>query len=129
MRHLGMGAMFHDVGKGRMPINELTMGKATSLRFAVKKYYEQHPKKGAEIAMDLAGFPRQSVNVIYQHHERVWTASGFPRKLKGKEIYALAKIVSIANIYDNLCNKTDEKLRSEHRMRPSSISTFANART
>ncbi len=110
MRHLGMGAMFHDVGKGRMPINELTMGKATSLRFAVKKYYEQHPKKGAEIAMDLAGFPRQSVNVIYQHHERV-DGTGFPRKLKGKEIYALAKIVSIANIYDNLCNKTDEKLR------------------
>lgn len=48
------------------------------------------------------------MKALYQHHERN-DGQGFPEKLAGKEISLLAKIVSIANIYDNHCNKRNPK--------------------
>jgi len=106
MHALGMGALFHDVGKGRMPISELSRGKATSMKYAVQKYYEQHPVMGAKIAADMPDFPRLSLKIILQHHETL-NGQGFPSKLAGNEIIPLARIVSLVNLYDNLCNKND----------------------
>ncbi|MDY7001827.1 MAG: DUF3391 domain-containing protein, partial [Thermodesulfobacteriota bacterium] len=108
MHVLGMGALFHDIGKGRVPIH--TMGKqgVTSMHRAEEKYYQEHPKLGAGIASDLPNFPQQSVRIILQHHEAV-DGKGFPDKLPGDKISPYAKIVSIVDVYDNLLNKRDSK--------------------
>lgn len=108
MQFLGMGALFHDVGKGRVPITELRGGTATSLQFAVQKLYQDHPRMGAKIAADLPGFPSASAHIILQHHETM-DGSGFPNKLKDAAISPLAKIVAITDTYDNHCNKSDPK--------------------
>lgn len=106
MSFLGMGALFHDIGKGRVPIHEMTRGKPTTMRHAVQRHYEQHPRMGAKIVMDLHGFPKHAAHVILQHHEAC-DGTGFPNKLPAGKISPLAKILAIANLYDNLCNSPD----------------------
>ncbi len=108
MKYLGMGAMFHDVGKGRVPISEMAMGRPTTLKYAVQRHYELHPKLGAKIVGDLPSYPAESTLVILQHHETI-DGKGFPEKLKGEDISPLARIVAVADAYDNLCNKSDPK--------------------
>ena len=39
--------------------------------------------------------------IVAQHHE-CHDGSGFPKKLRGSAIYDLARIVSIANVFDEL---------------------------
>lgn len=125
MRILGQGALFHDVGKGRMPINELERGKATTLKYAVQKYYEQHPVMGAQIAKSFPNFPQESLRVILEHHESC-DGKGFPRRLSGDKIHPLAKIVGLVDRYDNLLNEErpdktritpHEAVKTVHRMR------------
>ena len=106
MHQLGMGALFHDVGKGRMPISELKRGHPTALKYALQKHYQQHPIKGAAIAADLQSFPKKSLHIIMQHHETV-DGKGFPNRLQADRISPLSKIVAVANRYDNLCNTHD----------------------
>lgn len=107
MRSLGMGALFHDVGKGRVPIADMAMGKPTTMKYAVQRHYELHPTQGAKIVSDLPSFPADAVVIVEQHHESM-DGKGFPAKLKGEGISSLARIVAVADAYDNLCNKNDE---------------------
>lgn len=108
MQSLGMGAMFHDIGKGRVPITEMSMGKATTMKYAVQRHYELHPQLGQKIVGDLPSFPQDSQQVILQHHETM-DGKGFPARLKGKGIAPLARVVAVADAYDNLCNKGNDK--------------------
>jgi HD-GYP domain-containing protein (c-di-GMP phosphodiesterase class II) len=39
--------------------------------------------------------------IVAQHHE-AYDGTGFPKKLRGGVIYDLARIVSIANVFDEL---------------------------
>ena len=97
---LGMGAVFHDVGKLNLPdritrkMDPLTRQEAVAL--------QQHCAFGLEIGRKLELTP-EAMNVIAQHHERV-DGSGYPKGLAGPQISLLAKIVAIANTFDNLCN-------------------------
>ena len=44
--------------------------------------------------------------IVQQHHE-LFDGSGYPQKLKGDAIHPLARIVAIANYYDELCNPSN----------------------
>jgi HD-GYP domain-containing protein (c-di-GMP phosphodiesterase class II) len=103
MHLLGMGALFHDIAKGRMPIQNLERGKATTVNRAVEAHYKHHPKMGADLVNGMDDFPRKSIPVLLQHHEAM-DGSGFPDKLVGKQISPLARIVAVADRYDKLCN-------------------------
>lgn len=108
MHYLGMGALFHDLGKGRMPITEMRQGTATAMRYAVRKHYQLHPRIGAKIASEMDNFPKQAIHIIMQHHEMI-DGKGFPSGLARDRISPLAKIVSVVNVYDNMVNKDDPK--------------------
>ncbi len=108
MRSLGLGAMFHDVGKGRVPISEMSMGKPTTMKYAVQRYYELHPQMGAKIVTDMPSFPNDAYQILLQHHETM-DGKGFPEKLQGKDIHPLARMVAVADTYDNLCNQSDDR--------------------
>ena len=47
--------------------------------------------------------PPPVLTIIHEHHEMI-DGSGYPRKLKGEQLDPLARIVAIANHYDELCN-------------------------
>ena len=97
---LGMGALFHDIGRREVP-NKILM-KMEPLTQSERNYYELHCQFGVEIGTRLK-FPPATLPIIGEHHE-MFDGSGYPKKLKGEEINLLARIVAIANLYDELCN-------------------------
>lgn len=99
-RQIGMGAMFHDIGKLEIPPKILM--KTDPLTKSEQSFFELHCEYGLDIA-SKAGLSKQVADIVMQHHECV-DGSGYPGKLKADKISPLTKIVSIVNIYDNLCN-------------------------
>lgn len=99
-KHLGMGAVFHDIGKLEIPSRILM--KTEPLNKPERSLFEMHCEYGMNIT-SKAGLSKQAIEIVMQHHEYV-DGSGYPGKLKAEKISPLSKIVSIVNAYDNLCN-------------------------
>ncbi len=106
LRVLGLGALFHDVGKSKVPKNILT--KAEPLTPAECNFIQLHPTYGGEIVSRVPAFPKQAGDIVVHHHER-FDGQGYPGKLAGNQISKLTRIVTIADIYDNHCNKPDPR--------------------
>jgi putative nucleotidyltransferase with HDIG domain len=106
LRLLGLGALFHDVGKIRVPKNILS--KTGPLTPAESNFLQLHPKYGEDIVTKVADFPKESADIVLHHHERC-DGKGYPDRLSGTQINVLTRIAAIANTYDNYCNKTDPK--------------------
>lgn len=104
MRLLGMGALFHDIGKSR--IEKKLLKKPGPLSRPEQELMERHPAFGMEILQEIEEFPDEALDIIYQHHERM-DGSGYPQGLSGEIIHPLARIVSISDAYDTLCNSKD----------------------
>jgi len=103
-RLLGLGALFHDVGKQKIEKNILY--KQSQLSPPEIKILQRHPQFGYEIMSQIESFPQEALQIILEHHEAV-EGTGYPRGLHGDDISILSKITSIANNYDGLCNKLD----------------------
>lgn len=101
LRLLGMGALFHDLGHLKLPAQILL--KKGPLTDAERRFYEQHPRYGAEIARQIGTLPAGVIEIIAKHHEHL-DGSGFPEGLSGRDIGLLTRILTVVNRYDNLCN-------------------------
>ena len=97
---LGMGALFHDIGRREIP-NRILM-KIEPLTQAERHLYEMHCQYGYEMGKRLQ-FAPAVLAIIREHHE-LFDGSGYPQKLKAESIGLLSRIVSLANHYDELCN-------------------------
>jgi putative nucleotidyltransferase with HDIG domain len=102
MKALCQGALFHDIGKSK--IDRKVLLKEGRLNRAELDYLRMHPKYGFDILAPSESFPRLALLVVYQHHECV-DGSGYPKGIKGLQIHLLSKLVAIADVYDNHCNK------------------------
>lgn len=100
---LGLAALFHDIGKAK--ISSKVLLKKEPLTKIEQAHYEEHCAIGAQLALD-AGLPKHVAKVIFQHHELI-DGSGYPKKLTGDKIDPLARLISVVNAYDNLCNPMD----------------------
>jgi len=99
----GIAALFHDLGK--VNISDQINKKTTALTKAEQNIFELHGQYGVEVGQK-AGMDKVTLDVIANHHEYL-DGSGFPRQLKGDAIRTPTRIVTIANVYDNLCNHID----------------------
>lgn len=72
---LGMGALFHDIGRREVPSKILT--KMDPLTQAERNFYELHCQFGVEIGTQLK-FPTATLAIIREHHEMA-DGSGYPR--------------------------------------------------
>ncbi len=97
---LGMGALFHDIGRVEIPTKILM--KQEPLTHAERELYKMHCQYGVDIARRLKLNPPTTA-IIYEHHE-MFDGSGYPEGLKSEGIKLLPRIVAIANYYDELCN-------------------------
>lgn len=100
IRLLGMGAMFHDIGE--LDIPDRITRKGEPLSKPELGLLQQHCMGGVEIGKKLK-LPPEALQVIAQHHEHV-DGTGYPKHLQGPQISLLAKVVSIVDTYDGLCN-------------------------
>ena len=100
VHQLGMGAMFHDIGKTEIP--QKILMKTDPLTKAEQSFLEMHCEYGVKIANKI-GLSREAMTVVMQHHE-FSDGSGYPNRITGDKMTLLSRIVSIVNAYDNLCN-------------------------
>jgi len=93
-----LGAIVHDVGKIGVP--DAILGKPNSLERWEQETFQRHPTMGHQILSRIQGLDA-AAEVALCHHER-WDGKGYPRGLKGTDIPIFARIVAIANVWDNL---------------------------
>jgi HD-GYP domain-containing protein (c-di-GMP phosphodiesterase class II) len=94
---LGLGALLHDIGKMRVPVEVLN--KASKLEAAELGVLRKHPDFGREILEQSTTIPPAAKEIVYTHHERI-DGSGYPRGLKGDELGLFPMIVSVVDVYD-----------------------------
>lgn len=100
IRVMGMGALFHDIGKLELP--DTVVRKTDPLTKPERSLFQQHCAYGEGIARKL-GLSNEAIAIINQHHEHM-DGSGYPKGLQGQGISMLARMVALVNAYDNLCN-------------------------
>jgi putative nucleotidyltransferase with HDIG domain len=102
---LNISGNLHDIGKIGIPDHILLkQGQLTDDEYKIIK---KHPVIGSNIIGHL-GMWTEEQDIIRHHHER-FDGKGYPDSLKGEDIPFLARILSIADVYDALT--TDRSYR------------------
>ncbi|MFC4767372.1 HD-GYP domain-containing protein [Effusibacillus consociatus] len=99
LQELAIGGLLHDIGKCEVP-NEQKKEEDDGLE-GNKDDSKQHTWRGYKRLRKIKEFSITIPHVALQHHECI-DGSGYPRQLKGEDIHRYAKIVAIANFFDNL---------------------------
>lgn len=95
---LKFAGQLHDIGKiGIRDSILLKPGKLTSEEYEKIK---EHPAIGADIVGKLGLWDREQ-DIIRHHHER-YDGRGYPDGLSGDEIPRLARILSVADVFDSM---------------------------
>ena len=97
---MGIGALLHDVGKLDLP--DRVRHSDSRLGPAEMKLYRDHVAHGVAYGRRM-GLSEGALSVLAQHPEMA-DGSGFPDRLNGDRMSTAARIVSLVNRYDNLCN-------------------------
>lgn len=106
LRDLRWGSYLHDTGKIAVPDRVLLKpGKLTEEEYGLMK---QHVLIGEEMLRKADFLPPSVLDVVRHHHER-WDGSGYPDRLREKEIPVLARIFSVVDVYDALTSKRPYK--------------------
>jgi putative nucleotidyltransferase with HDIG domain len=95
----GMGGLLHDVGKRK--IDPAIINKASALTRDEWEEVKKHPTYGREVLEEVPSIPVETRAIVYEHHEN-FDGTGYPSKLKEEEISQLARVVSIADVFDAL---------------------------
>lgn len=99
LRRLGVSALFHDVGKGKVPLNVLNKpGRLTDDEFRVMK---NHSMLGLKMLSQVRGVNNDILRGVVEHHER-FDGKGYPQGISGDEIHVFGRIIAVADVYDAL---------------------------
>ncbi|HEX5899154.1 MAG TPA: HD domain-containing phosphohydrolase [Solirubrobacteraceae bacterium] len=90
--------LLHDIGK--FALSDRVMERGGELSESDWRGIRRHPDIGAELLRDI-GVYGPVAEIVRAHHERP-DGRGYPRRLKGDEIPAIARIVAVAEVYDTL---------------------------
>ena len=97
---LGLGALFHDVGKMRLDAD--VINKPGGLDPGEWEHLQQHPTEGMLALFQLHGFthvPYRQMLVAYEHHMKV-DLSGYPPNKRSRTPGLFSRIVSVADAFD-----------------------------
>lgn len=92
------GGLLHDIGKIGVPAYILDL--AGPLSAEEQAMMRRHPELGARILAPIAAFA-DATPIVLSHHERL-DGHGYPHGLAGAEIPYLARLLSVADVYDAL---------------------------
>ncbi len=109
---LNFAGHLHDIGKiGIRDDILLKPGRLTSQEFEKIK---EHPVIGANILEQLGMWEKER-QIIRCHHER-FDGTGYPDGLKGDQIPFLARILSLADVYDAMASDRAYRKRMEEEL-------------
>ena len=95
-----MASSIHDIGKISIPAEILS--KPTNLTKTEFSLIKEHSQSGYEMLKDMES-PWPLAQIIFQHHERM-DGSGYPRNLKGDEIFLEARIMTVADVVEAMAS-------------------------
>src|SRR5215472_14732631 len=99
---LAFGAMLHDIGKARIPVEILEKPAApTADEMALLR---KHPEYGLEALKGSPGLNKELLDLVVHHHEYL-DGSGYPHGLGGGEITDLVRIMTICDIFGALLER------------------------
>lgn len=102
LARLARAALLHDIGKSRIPRSILD--KPSRLDANEERLMRRHPEIGAGLLTGQGGFDPEVIDVVLHHHERL-DGSGYPNRLKGRQIKDLVRIVSICDVFSALTER------------------------
>jgi len=95
-----MAGVVHDIGKISLPAEILS--KPTKLTDIEYSLVQAHVQGSYDILKDVES-PWPLSEIVYQHHERM-DGSGYPRRLKGKEILIESRILAVADVVEAMAS-------------------------
>jgi len=99
-------APMHDVGKLGIP--DAILLKPGSLSQEEFEKMKTHTEIGANILNGNDSLSEAARGIAIGHHER-WDGTGYPKELKGEQIPLLARICSVADVFDALTSRRPYK--------------------
>jgi len=100
LSELGFAALFHDVGKIKLPHDLIT--KPSEFNENDWKMIKRHPFLGSKSLLGircLDEYSQRAIVVAFEHHLNL-DLSGYPELTKPRELNLFSRIVSIADAYD-----------------------------
>jgi len=101
-RRMSLGAMLHDIGKARIPL--AILDKPSSLTGDEMAMMANHPEYGFEALRTSPGVDRELLDIVIHHHEYL-DGSGYPHRLRGREISDVVRIVTVCDVFGALLER------------------------
>ena len=107
IERLYSAAMFHDIGKARIP--RAVLDKPGRLDDSERALIETHPAAGYEVLKGTAGISPEILDAVRHHHEYL-DGSGYPDALCAESITDVVRILTISDIFAALIEHRTYKL-------------------
>jgi putative nucleotidyltransferase with HDIG domain len=92
-----LAALFHDIGKVRIP--RAILRKRGPLNEREWRIMRMHPEIGQRILEEAGGIFRMVAPIVLAHHER-WDGAGYPGGLVAEKIPLLARVLAVIDSFD-----------------------------
>ena len=102
LQGIGLGALFHDLGKALIPLRILHAPRRLSDdEMAVMK---RHPELGFDVLQIYKNAPKEVFQVTLEHHEQ-YCGKGYPKGLDPDSISLPGRIAAVVDVFDALSSK------------------------
>lgn len=109
INELILAGFLHDIGKTKFPAR-LQSRRAETLNEDDFEVYMQHTIDGSHLLNANPKIPNGVKLAAFQHHECM-DGSGFPFASKSEEIHEFARVIAIADLYDNITTEREGFVR------------------
>ena len=106
IERLYTAAMFHDIGKAKIPLEVLD--KPGRLDEQERKLIETHPVAGYDALKDNKGISAEVLDAVRHHHEFL-DGSGYPDALCAESIPDIVRMLTVSDIFSALIEKRTYK--------------------
>jgi putative nucleotidyltransferase with HDIG domain len=106
MERLSSAAMFHDIGKAKIPL--AVLDKPGRLDDAERALIETHPVAGYDVLSETPGISPEILDCVRHHHEYL-DGSGYPDGLCANSITDVVRILTISDIFAALIEQRTYK--------------------
>jgi len=102
---LGLGALFHDIGKQR--VDAAVVNKPAALEADEWRQMQRHPVEGLLALFGMRGLsevPYRAMLLAYEHHMKT-DLTGYPRNIRERQPTLFSRIVAAADGFDAATSK------------------------